>query len=66
MKEIPLTICLTEKYKERHPQTARRVADASRGDGPIYTTDIIYTLMDLMGSRFADNNDVAERTILHQ
>lgn len=44
----------------------RRIAAASRGEDPIYTTDIIYTFMDLMGTRFADNSDVAGRSILNR
>ncbi len=66
VREIPLTIYITEKYKRRHPEMARRIAAASRGEDPIYTTDIIYTLMDLMGTRFADNSDVAGRSILNR
>lgn len=66
VREIPLTIYLTEKYKRRHPEMTRRIADASGGEDPIYTTDIIYTLMDLMGTRFAGNSDVAERSILNR
>lgn len=66
VREIPLTIYLTEKYKRRHPEMARRIAAASGGEDPIYTTDIIYTLMDLMGTRFADNSDVAGRSILNR
>lgn len=66
VREIPLTIYLTEKYKRRHPEMTRRIADASGGEDPIYTNDIIYTLMDLMGTRFAGNSDVAERSILNR
>ena len=43
---------------------ARRIADASRSGVTVHTTDIIYTLMDIMGTRFTDNDDVADRSIL--
>lgn len=66
VREIPLTIYITEKYKRRHPEMARRIAAASRGEDPIYTTDIIYTFMDLMGTRFANNSDVAGRSFLNR
>lgn len=62
-KDIPFTIYLTKEYKSKHPHMTERIIEASKGKSGLYTTDIIYSLMDLMGTRFCDNNDVEIKSI---
>lgn len=61
---VPLTIYLTKTYKQLHPESAKRIAAASQQTDSIFLTDLTYTLMDIMGTRFRDNDDVAKRSFL--
>lgn len=57
---VPFTVWLSPLFKARHPRVAARIAAAT--SRPVALTDLTYTLMDLMGARFADNDDVAARS----
>ena len=57
---VPFTVWLSPRFKAAHPQVASRIAAAT--GRPVATTDLIYALMDLMGARFADSDDVAARS----
>lgn len=57
---VPFTVWLSPAFRARHPRVAARIAAAT--SRPVALTDLTYTLMDLMGARFADNDDVAVRS----
>ncbi len=60
--QIPFTVYLTEKFKCAHPALANRIAKASQTADSIRTTDLIYTLMDVMGEKIPGKDIVAERS----
>ena len=57
---VPFTVWLSPRFRAAHPQMASRIEAAT--DRPVALTDLVYTLMDLMGARFADSDEVAARS----
>lgn len=62
--DIPFYVYMSSQFKEQHPAMASRIAGGVGRN--INTSDLIYTLMDLMGSRFANNDDVATRSFFRE
>lgn len=54
--EIPFLIYATERYQEKYPYMIRRISNNL--NKPFRTDILMYLLMDLMGVKFSDNNDV--------
>lgn len=61
-EKIPFMIYTSKKFQENFPDLTQRIR--KNKDRSFNTTDIIYTLMDVAGVKFADNEDVALRSIL--
>lgn len=59
---IPFMIWMSHEFQKNFQDLTKRIR-ASK-DKAYNTTDIIYTLMDIAGVKFADNNDVAERSLI--
>lgn len=59
-KAIPFYVYTSPVYRARHPEMVARIAaSVSR---PLNTSNLTYALMDIMSTRFAANNDVAEKS----
>lgn len=54
--KIPFLIYLSDKYKNRHPELAKRISSSSHKE--FCTDKFIYCLMDGIGLRFNDSDDV--------
>ncbi|MCM1319942.1 MAG: phosphoethanolamine transferase [Muribaculaceae bacterium] len=57
---VPFYVYLSPMFKQKHPAVTNRIENST--DNPPHLTNLIYTLMDLMGCSFPDNNDVAQKT----
>lgn len=57
---VPFTVWLSPVFRAAHPGVVARMAAAT--SRPVALTDLIYSLMDLMGARFAGNDDVESRS----
>ncbi|MCM1319941.1 MAG: phosphoethanolamine transferase [Muribaculaceae bacterium] len=57
---VPFYVYLSPVFKQKHPTLANRIESST--DNSPHLTDLIYTLMDLMGCSFPDNDDVAQKT----
>ena len=55
-KEIPFVIYVTKSYCNRYPNMVARMEGAL--NRAFCTSELIYTVMDVMGIRFHDNDDV--------
>ena len=55
-REIPFVIYTTKSYRNRFPNMIVRMEEAQ--NRTFCTSELIYTVMDIMGIRFHDNDDV--------
>lgn len=62
-KEIPFMIFLSEEFKKKHQNTPRLIAESI--DKHFCTDKFIYTVMDVAGIRFSENEDVAKYSLLN-
>lgn len=57
---IPLVVYMSPVFRELHPEVARAIENAAHVPGA-NTTNLIYSVMDLMGSDFADDPGLVSR-----
>ena len=57
---VPFYVYLSPEFKRLHPQLTARIESSTHT--PPHLTNLIYTLMDLMGCSFPNNNTVAANT----
>lgn len=63
-KQIPMVIYVSDSFKANFPElTARIKRSVNR---KFNTTDLIYTIMDVIGVRFSENNDVADKSLFRE
>lgn len=55
-KKIPFVIYLSPTYKQRHPNETNRIFQAS--DNIFVTDNVAYSVIDILGYRFHDNENV--------
>lgn len=58
-RAVPFVIYTTPEYKEQFPETTRRIIDAQ--DKTFNTSDLLYTVMDIIGTTFTSNPELVER-----
>lgn len=63
-KSIPFVIYMTEKYKERFPENARKLQQCTEKE--FLTTNMIYTVMDIIGTEFKENDDVRKYSLMSE
>ena len=63
-KRIPFMIYATPKYQQKYPAEMKRMRESV--DNEFVTENFIYALMDIMGVRFKDNNDVEKYTLFNK
>ena len=61
--EIPLLIFTSNKYKELFPNTMKRIKESLNKE--FRTDNLMYFIMDLMGVKFTNNNDVKQYSPLN-
>lgn len=59
-KAVPLLVYMSPVFQTRHPGMARRIAASVGNDADL--SNFTYTLMDVMHTRFTDNDDVIRKT----
>lgn len=59
--KIPFMVYMSPRFQERFPATVQRVRDAV--GRPFNTGYLIYTIMDIMGVKFRDSDDVARYSL---
>lgn len=57
---IPMMVYMTPQFRQLHPELSARITEAARQPGA-NTTNLIYTLMDIIGVDFADSPGVVRR-----
>ena len=57
-KEIPFLVYLSPLYRQQHPAITERIKNSV--DKPFTTDKVIYSVMDAIGLKFADNKEVEE------
>ena len=55
---------MTEKYKERFPENAKKLQQSTEKE--FSTTNMIYTIMDIIGTDFKENNDVRKYSLMSE
>lgn len=63
-RSIPFVIYTSPEYKKQFRQTLKRIEQAQPRH--FNSTDLIYTVMDLINVRFADNDDVATHSLIRE
>lgn len=61
-KSIPMIVYMSPEYQKRHGDVAAKLRSAK--DKEFNTSDIIYTIMDIVSARFRDNDISASRSLL--
>lgn len=61
---IPFYVYMSPTFKTNHSALVSRIY--SSANKAFNLTDLIYTMMDIMGASFADNNDVETRSLFRQ
>ena len=59
--QIPFMIYMSKKYQEKYPENKRRIINSI--NKKFRTDDIIYTIMDIIGVEFEDNDDVVKYSL---
>lgn len=59
---IPFVVYASQQYKQRFPETVAKLETAT--NRPFTTDHLIYTIMDIIGVKFAANNDVQRYSLL--
>ncbi len=63
-RQIPFMIYCSPTFQKNYPDIMKRIK--ANLHSKFNTEDLIYTIMDIMGVRFADNDDVAKYSLLRQ
>ena len=61
-KRVPFMVYMTDTYKKNHSFVYNKIIETV--DRVFNTEDFIYTIMDVVGMRFKDNNDVERNSLL--
>ena len=61
-KRIPFMVYLSPRYQKSFPEVTERLR--SHLETPYVTENLIYTMMDLMGVRFVENDEVQKYSLL--
>lgn len=62
--QIPFMVYTSPLYQERFSEMTRRIRESV--DRKFRTDDLIYTVMDLVGVKFQDNDDVARYSLFRE
>ena len=63
-KHIPFMIYATPLYQHNYPAEMKRIREST--DNKFVTENFIYALMDIIGARFTDNDDVQKYTLFNK
>lgn len=62
--EIPFMIYMTPAFMQRHPATAQSIIDGHGNGNPWNSEDLPYTILDLIGARGINGQDVQAHSVL--
>ena len=60
-KQIPFYVYISPKFREKFPELTEKIKQ--NNDKEFCTDDMIYTVMDIAGVKFSDNDDVEKRSL---
>lgn len=63
-KEIPFVIYISPLYQQNFPLMTKQIKDSISKN--YNTEDILYSIMDIMGIKFSDNNDVIKYSLFQR